>query len=122
MRNYVIFIFFIGIGDYIFLSDVYNTKVWSIVNIIFSGILIVIPFNYLLNLDFIGFKESEINKVTYDEAFFEFNEDYERTNPMTEVEGKKNYLEKSGTVKVMEKILKENIKMEKDGMDMVENM
>ena len=46
MRNYVIFIFFIGIGDYIFLSDVYNTKVWSIVNIIFSGILIVIPFNF----------------------------------------------------------------------------
>ena len=31
-------------------------------------------------------------------------------------------MEKSGTVKVMEKILKENIKMEKDGMDMVENM
>ena len=31
-------------------------------------------------------------------------------------------MEKSGTVKVMEKILKENIKMEKDGMDMEENM
>jgi hypothetical protein len=65
MRNYVIFIFFIGIGDYIFLSDVYNTKGWSIVNIIFSGVLIVIPFNYLLNLDFIGFKENEINYLYY---------------------------------------------------------
>ena len=107
MRNYVIFIFFIGIGDYIFLSDVYNTKVWSIVNIIFSGILIVIPFNYLLNLDFIGFKESEINKVTYDEAFFEFNEDYERTNPMTEVEGKKNYLEKLSEKNMISKEQKE---------------
>ena len=29
----------IGIGDYIFLSDVYNTKVWSIVNIIFQTML-----------------------------------------------------------------------------------
>jgi hypothetical protein len=108
MRNYVIFIFFIGIGDYIFLSDVYNTKVWSIVNIIFSGILIVIPFNYLLNLDFIGFKESEINKVTYDDAFFVFNEDYERSNPMTEIEGKINYLEKLSENDIISKEEKDN--------------
>ena len=58
-----IFIFFIGIGDYIFLSDVYNTKGWSIVNIIFSGVLIVIPFNYLLNLDFIGLKETKLQGI-----------------------------------------------------------
>ena len=108
MRNYVIFIFFIGIGDYIFLSDVYNTKGWSIVNIIFSGVLIVIPFNYLLNLDFIGFKESEINKVTYDDAFFVFNEDYERSNPMTEIEGKINYLEKLSENDIISKEEKDN--------------
>ena len=94
IKNYVIFIFLIGIGDYIFLSDVFNNKGWSLVNIIFSGILIIIPFNYFLNLDFIGFNEREINNKTYDELYLDFDHLYERINPMTKIEGDKEFLEK----------------------------
>ena len=94
IKNYVIFIFLIGIGDYVFLSDVFNNKGWSLVNIIFSGILIVIPFNYFLNLDFIGFNEREINNKTYEELYLDFDHLYERINPMTKIEGDKEFLEK----------------------------
>ena len=94
IKNYVIFIFLIGIGDYIFLSDVFNNKGWSLVNIIFSGILIVIPFNYFFNLDFIGFNEREINNKTYEELYLDFDHLYERINPMTKIEGDKEFLEK----------------------------
>ena len=94
LENFIIIIFFIGVGDYIFLSDVFDNKSWSLVNIVFLGILIVIPYNYFLNQDFIGFKESNINKITYDDAYFEFLIDYERINPMTKDEGLKNYIER----------------------------
>ena len=56
--------------------------------------MIVIPYNYFLNQDFIGFKESNINKITYDEAYFEFLIDYDRINPMARDEGRKNFIEK----------------------------
>ena len=94
IKNYVIFIFLIGIGDYIFLSDVLSNKGWSLVNLVFSGILIVIPFNYFLNLDFIGFNEREINKKTYEDLYLDFDHLYERINPMTKIEGDKEFLEK----------------------------
>ena len=94
LENFIIIIFFIGIGDYVFLKDVFSSRAWSLVNIIFLGILIVIPYNYFLNQDFIGFKESNINKITYDEAYFEFLIDYDRINPMARDEGRKNFIEK----------------------------
>ena len=94
VNNFVFFLFFLGIGDYIFLSDIYSTKGWSLANIIILGILIVVPYQYLLNHDFIGLKESEINKLTYDEAYLEFFTDYERSNPMTKREGMENYIKK----------------------------
>ena len=109
LEYYVIIIFFIGVGDYIFLSDVFSTRGWSLVNIIFLGILCVVPFNYLLNKDFIGFKESEINKITYDDAYFEFLIDYERINPMAREEGRKNYIEKLYEKKLINKEEKDKL-------------
>ena len=94
IKNYVVFIFLIGIGDYVFLSDVFTNKGWSYVNIIFSGILIIIPFNYFLNIDFIGFNEREINHKTYEELYLDFDHLYERINPMTKIDGDKEFLEK----------------------------
>ena len=108
LENFIIIIFFIGVGDYIFLSDVFDNKSWSLVNIIFLGILIVIPYNYFLNQDFIGFKESDINKITYDEAYLDDNfKDYERCNPFRIKEGFKNRTEK----------LYESVKIDKEKRD-----
>ena len=94
VKNFVFFLFFLAVGDYIFLSDIYNNKGWSLANIIVLGILIVLPYPYLLNYDFIGFKESEINKLTFDELYLEFYTDYERSNPLTKKEGMENYIKK----------------------------
>ena len=108
LEYFIIIIFFIGVGDYIFLSDVFDNKSWSLVNIIFLGILIVIPYNYFLNQDFIGFKESDINKITYDEAYLDDNfKDYERCNPFRIKEGFKNRTEK----------LYESVKIDKEKRD-----
>ena len=94
LEYFIVIIFFIGVGDYIFLSDVFSTRTWSLVNIIVLGALIVIPYNYILKCDFIGFKDININKITFDEAYFEFLLTYESFNPMAKEEGKKNYVEK----------------------------
>ena len=109
LEYFTIIIFFIGVGDYIFLSDVFHNKSWSLVNIIFLGILIFIPHNYFLNQDFIGFKENIINKIIYDDAYFEFLTDYERINPMAREEGRKNYIEKLYEKKLIDKEEKDRL-------------
>ena len=100
---FIIILFCLGIGDYIFLSDVFSHKIWSLVNIIFLGVLIIIPYNHFFNHDFIGFKESEINKISYEDSYLEFHIDYERINPMAKEEGIKNYIEKLYEKKLIEK-------------------
>ena len=92
VNNFVFFLFFLGVGDYIFLSNIYNIKGWSLANIIILGILIIVPFQIFLNYDFIGYKESEINKLSFDDLYLDFYTDYERANPMTKKEGIKNYI------------------------------
>ena len=94
VNNFVFSLFFLGVGDYIFLSDIYSTKGWSLANIIILGILTIVPFQFLLTYDFIGFKESEINKLTFDEVYLDFYTDYERANPMTKKQGMENYIKK----------------------------
>ena len=47
-----------------------------------------------MNLDFIGFNEREINKKTYEDLYLDFDHLYERINPMTKIEGDKEFLEK----------------------------
>ena len=84
---FVVVLFAYGVGDYLFLSDAYDTKIWSLLNIIVFGVLIIIPYHQLLSRDYININESEIYKKTYDDAYVQFNNDYERANPMTKQEG-----------------------------------
>ena len=92
--NYFVLAFFVyGIGDYVFLNDCYENKAWSLVNIIFFGILIIFPYHQMLTFDFLKFEESQIHEKDYDEKYTDFITDYERANPMTEREGKMRYLE-----------------------------
>ena len=93
--GYFILVFFAyGVGDYIFLQDVYDSKVWSLINIIAFGILIIIPYHRLLLREYFDVDESELNNKKYDDAYFSFSRDYERANPMTKKEGTINYLTK----------------------------
>ena len=92
--NYFVIIFFVyGIGDYVFLHDVYDKQTWPLINIIIFGILIILPYNQLLSIDFLKFDESQIHEEEYDKKYVDFLNDYERANPMTKKEGEMRYLE-----------------------------
>ena len=92
--NYFVLVFFVyGIGDYVFLRDTYESRTWSLVNIIVFGVLIIFPYHQMLTFDYLKFEESQIYEKDYDDKYTEFTSDYERANPMTEKEGKLRFLE-----------------------------
>ena len=90
------------VGDFIFLNEEGKTSLWSILNVIIFASLIIIPYNQIFDFDFIGINESEISgDQDYEECYFTFFNDYEKTNPMTKKEGIKNFmlkLEKDGLI------------------------
>ena len=92
--NYFVLSFFVyGIGDYVFLNNAYDSNTWSLVNIIFFGVLIIFPYHRMLTFDFFQIDESLLHEdKNYKEKYTEFPNDYERANPMTESEGKIRYL------------------------------
>ena len=93
--NFVIALFVCGIGDYIFKCNVYETKIWSLFNIILFGVLILLPYFYITNhltQYCINLRESKIHKSSLDEIYFSFLNNYERANPMTKKEGIANHL------------------------------
>ena len=91
VKYFVLVLFVFGIGDYIFLSDAYETRIWSLINIILFGVLIIIPYPQLLSIDSLEIDESSFHKQKYDEAYVNFYIDYERANPMTQKEGSLKY-------------------------------
>ena len=92
--NYFILNYFmLGIGDYIFMDDEMNNK-WSLCNLLVFGLLIIIPYNHFLTFDFLGINESDLKQEKYDDIFFTFYNDYERTNPMTKKNGMKRFVNK----------------------------
>ena len=94
--NYFIVNFFVlGMGNYIFIYENYENKIWPIFIIILFGFLLLIPYNLISKLDIIGINESQIKKEeNYDNSYFKFCNDYERTNPITKKEGMRNFLKK----------------------------
>ena len=89
------------IGDFIFLNEEGQTSLWSIINLILFASLIIIPYNQIFDFDFIGINESELTTEDYEECYFTFFNDYEKTNPITKKEGIKNFmlkLEKDGLI------------------------
>ena len=91
--NYFVLTFFVyGIGDWVFLHDSYKSKTWSLVNIILFGVLIILPYNQLLSIDYLHFDESSLHEDDYNVKYTDFPNDYERANPMTEKEGKLRFL------------------------------
>ena len=92
---FIISIFVYALGDYIFLSDVYDKKTWSIVNISIFSSLIIIPYQQFLSIDYLKCKESE--------ACSNFYKDYEIENPMTFKEGIKKLNERKKKTEEIDK-------------------
>jgi hypothetical protein len=82
-----------GIGDYVFLHDIYDSNMWSLINMILFIVIIFIPYNKLLSIKYINIKDSDFFKQTFEEAYnnCDFHIDYERANPMTKDEGEERY-------------------------------
>ena len=98
---FVINLFMVSLGDYLFLKDTLELNVWVVVNKILFSILIIIPYNNLLSIDFIGINESDLKKgKLYEDYFNDFINDYERNNPITKKDGIKHFLDK-----LLEKVL-----------------
>ena len=98
---FVINLFMVSLGDYLFLKDTLESNVWVVVNTILFSILIIIPYNNLLSIDFIGINESDLKKgKLYEDYFNDFINDYERNNPITKKDGIKHFLDK-----LLEKVL-----------------
>ena len=94
--DYFIFALFLnGIGDYIFNKDIYETKLWPLLNITIFGILTIMPYKHIIKY-FIKYnkylKESNIHKECLNDVYYTFFNDYERANPMTKKEGIINYI------------------------------
>ena len=92
---FILAIFACGVGDYIFKNDVYETKIWSLLNIILFGCLIIIPYNYFIDYivkNNLNLKESKVHTDKLDDVYYKFYNDYERANPMTKNRGRLNYL------------------------------
>ena len=84
--------FMLAIGDWIFLEESNKTNILSILNVLIFAGLIIIPYNQIFDIDFIGINESDLNQEKYEDCYFTFFNDYEKTNPMTNKEGIKNFM------------------------------
>ena len=113
INNFIVCIFVSGIGDFIFKKDVYETKMWPLINIILFGILIIIPYHYIIDhftKYCIDLKESKIHTHELKDKYYSFFNNYERANPMTKKEGITNYLNGLKTMGIIqESIFKKNI-------------
>ena len=90
--DYFIFVLFVySLGDYFFLGEVYDTKLWSYINLITFGVLIFVPYIRILSQDSLKLDKYDLYKKEYKDCL-EFNTDYERANPLSKKEGKLNYL------------------------------
>ena len=90
---FVVVLLVYGLGDYLFLRETYKNNIWSLIIIITFGALIFIPYSNLLNRDYLNNNKSDFHKKEYKDCL-EFNQDFERANPINKKEGKINYLKK----------------------------
>ena len=94
VNHFDVIIFVYSIGNYIFIHDVYENQIISLVTIIIFGVVIIIPYSKFLKRCFIGLRESDMNSFKYEDQYINFSNDYERANPFTRIKGLKNYLQK----------------------------
>lgn len=104
------------IGDYIFTNRNIPNNKWTFINLTLFGILILIPYNQIFSLDFLGINESDLKQEKYKDIFLTFYNDYERSNPMTKKEGIKHFINK-----LIEKNFVEENRY-KEIMDNIENI
>ena len=117
---FVMGFFAMAVGNYIFFGKLHSSKLFELFNLIFYGVLLVIPYATFIRKYDISQAYSLENKITYDDAYLNFSVDYERLNPKTQKKGAMNYIDrlvkmdllnKEMGEKAKEKIAQINLKM-----------
>ena len=94
LKYFKVFIFSYAVGNWFFLSEVYEKNASALAAIITFGLICLFPVHTFLKCDFLQIKEFDLIDKDYYEYYFDFLRDYERTNPITRKKGNRNYLEK----------------------------
>ena len=102
----IIFIAY-GWGSLYFLEE---ADIWIHIIIELFSTLLILPFNLCFQRDVLNIKKWKIHGKTYDDKYLDFITDYERTNPMTRIEGEMRYLDKLEENNRINKIEKDKIK------------
>jgi hypothetical protein len=78
----------------VFLNEVYQSKVWITISIIFFAVNLLIPIDsFLKSFNYVGIDEKDTLDKTFEEMYFQI-EHYDRVNPVTMKKAKLKYLDK----------------------------
>jgi hypothetical protein len=117
VRNFKFVISVFAIGNYIFLNpirDIYKVN-WSLINLIIFIIIAFIPY-HSFRFNFLGIKEGEAIKGSYEEYSLMFPTDYEKENPLTKSSAMIKHFKKLEAMNIIDKYQSEylinNIKKE----------
>ena len=65
-----------------------------IINLIIFGILSIIPYTKFIKCKCFSLSNPLINNTNIEDFYFSFYNDYQRQNPITKIDGLKNYINK----------------------------
>ena len=94
MEYFTIYISVFILGDLIFAKSIFSSEVWVVVNLIIFLILSILPYTKLLNFNCLKLNSKYINDTNIEDVYFSFYNDYQRQNPITKIDGLKNYINK----------------------------
>ena len=76
------------------MKSVYYSDVFVIINLVFYGLLSIVPYTKFLRSKCLELPRDFKNSVEYEDVYFSFYNDYQRQNPITKKDGLKNYINK----------------------------
>ena len=80
------------LGNYFFMEDIYIIDSWRVVNLLFFGILSIIPYTKPITYYFNKNNNFDLDSKPISDLYFSFYNDYQRQNPFTKKEGMYFYI------------------------------
>ena len=94
MEYFTIYISVFVLGELIFSESIFTSEIWVVINLIIFLVLSILPYTKLLDFNCLKLKSKYINNTNIEDVYFSFYNDYQRQNPITKIDGLKNYINK----------------------------
>ena len=95
IEYFVVNLFIFCLGILIFMKSIFSSDIWVIFNLVIFGILSFIPYTKFIKCNCFTISNPFANNDTkYEDLYFSFYNDYQRQNPITKINGLKNYINK----------------------------